>query len=120
MEKIIDGIKILEQTPIKEGNMSMFWGLMITGALIALLFLRPMCAEKIESNKRKKIIGKIGYILGLLTIISSIIPITIMSKETGRYTYRCIILDDEVSVKYISDNFNIISVENDVWTIRDK
>lgn len=120
MEKIIDGIKILEQTPIEEGNISMFWSLIIIGALIALLFLNPMCAEKIEINKRKRMIGKIGYILGLLVIISSLIPMTIMLKETGRYTYKCIILDDEISAKYISDNFNIVSVENDIWTIEDK
>lgn len=118
--KIIEGMKVLEQTPIKEGNELLFIILLCSGILVAILFvIIPMCIGLKKKNKKIRTIGIVGYVFGLLIMISSMIPFPGVYKETGRYTYKCII-EDNVSAKYISDNFNIISVEDNTWTIEDK
>lgn len=52
-------------------------------------------------------------------MFSSVIPMNIINKETGRYTYE-VTLEDNVPAKHISDNFNIINVTDNIWTIEDK
>ena len=103
----------------KEGNDLLFSILFCSGILVAILFIIPMCRGLKKKNKKIRTIGIVGYVFGLLIMISSVIPFPGVYKETGRYTYKCI-MEDNVSAKYISDNFNIISVEDDIWTIEDK
>ena len=119
MNNIIEGMKVLEQTPIKAGNASWFFTMIGVGTLVAILFMIPMCKGLHKKNKKIRTIGIVGYVFGLLIMISSTIPFPGVYKETGRYTYKCI-MEDNVSAKYISDNFNIISVEDNTWTIEDK
>lgn len=119
MNSIIEGMKVLEQTPIKEGNDSLFLTILGVGMLVAILFIIPMCRGLKKKNKKIRTIGIVGYVFGLLIMISSMIPFPGMYKETGRYTYECT-MEDNISAKYISDNFNIISVEDNIWTIEDK
>lgn len=59
------------------------------------------------------------YILGLSLAIFSMIHFPWFYAETGRYTYKCT-FSDSVSANYVSENFNVVSVEDNVWTIEDK
>lgn len=115
MNNIIEGMNVINKTPIKEPYLLPFWLLLLGGTVVAI------CGVYLwwkKNNPRKKL-GISFYISGMIIMFTSIIPMNIINKETGRYTYECT-MEDNVSAKYICDNFNIISVEDDVWIIEDK
>ena len=115
MTSIIEGMVVLEKTPIKEPYLLPFWLLLLGGAFVAVLGTYIWFNKK----KQRKKLGISFYISGIIIMFTSIIPSSIINKETGRYKYECTV-EDSVSAKYISDNFNIISVEDNIWTIEDK
>ena len=49
---IIEGLNVLEKTPIKEGNDVLFAALMGVGFLVAVLFVIPMCQGLQKKNKK--------------------------------------------------------------------
>ncbi len=123
MENIIEGMNVLESIPIKEyttlSNIIMWLGILI--AILSVIFLMI----KSRGNNRINIKTKVFkgflffYIFGLIMAIFTAIRLPWFYVETGRYTYKCE-LEENVSANYISDNFNVISVEDGVWTIEDK
>lgn len=122
MEKIIKGINVLEKIPIKEYAMisNVFMGLGISIAIIAtIIFFINTKGKVIRLKDLSTKIFLVFYIFGLGLAIFSVIRFSWFYVETGRYTYKCT-LEDNVSANYISDNFNIIGVEDDIWTIEDK
>ena len=114
-KNIIDGMEIIDSVPITEPNWVLFWILLLCGVAIAVSSVFVW----FNKNKPRKKLGKIIYVCGIIVMFTCLIPMFALDKETGRYTYECKMTDD-VSAKYISDNFNIISVYDDVWTISDK
>lgn len=123
MENIIKGINVLEQTPIKDYTMlsGILVGIGIGTAMIAtiIFFIKTKSQYSICWKDKCSKIFLIFYIFGLSLVIFAIIRFPWFYVETGRYTYKCI-LEDDVSANYISDNFNVISVEDGVWKIEDK
>lgn len=123
MKNIIEGMKVLEQTPIKDYTTlsSVLTGIGILIAVMSIVFL----IFKNRDKKKIDIKGKIFkaflffYVLGLSLALFSTIRFPWFYVETGKYTYECE-LEDSISANYISNNFNIISIDNDVWTIEDK
>ncbi len=123
MGKIIEGMKIIEQTPIKDHTT--LSGILITlGLCISIIayvvFIIGTRAEY-EIDFRTKSFKKfcIFCVFGLVMVVFAAIPFPWFYVETGKYTYECK-LENDISANYISDNFNIISVENGVWKIEDK
>ncbi|WP_304431011.1 hypothetical protein [Romboutsia ilealis] len=123
VENIIKGINVLEQTPIKDYTMlsRILVGIGIGTAMIAtiIFYIKTKSQYSICWKDKCSKIFLIFYIFGLSLVIFAIIRFPWFYIETGRYTYKCI-LEDDVSANYISDNFNVISVEDGVWEIEDK
>lgn len=124
MRNIIKGMNVIEQTPIKNCTT-------LSGVLIALGFciaIITVVVFRIKTKpdgytidfKSKLFKGfLLFYVFGLVLAVFAVMPFPWFQVETGKYTYKCE-LENDVSANYISDNFNIISVENGVWTIEDK
>lgn len=122
MEKIIKGINVLDQTSIKEYATisSVFMSLGIGIAIITtIIFFIKIKGKVIRLKDLGTKIFLFFYILGLAMAIFSVTHFSWFYVETGRYTYKCT-LEDNVSANYISNNFNIISVKEGMWTIEDK
>ncbi len=122
MGNIIEGMNVLEQTPIKDYTTlsGILVGIGIGTAIVATIIFfittknKRICLKGIGTK-----IFLFFYILGLGTAIFSVIHFPWFYAETGRYTYRCT-FENNVSANYISDNFNVIDVEDGVWNIEDK
>lgn len=123
MKNIIEGMNVLEQTAVKDYTtlFDIFIGLGICIAIIAtvILWIKSKPEHRIDFKSRLFKRFLFFYVFGLVMTIFAVIPFPWFYVETGRYTYECE-LEDGVSANYISDNFNIISVENGIWTIEDK
>lgn len=123
MNNIIKGMKILEQTPIKEYTMvsDILTWLGIAIALLSVVFLIIKIKEKERIDIKSKMFKGFlfFYVFGLAMSLFSIMHFPWFYKETGKYTYQCE-LEDNVSSNYISNNFNILHVKDGVWTIEDK
>lgn len=121
MNLIIDGIKVLEQNPIKDYT-SLSKVLLAVGILIAIIDViifiintKGFTIQKMHKFKKYAII----YLLGLFASIFSCVPLPCFYTETGRYTYECK-LEDNISANYIEENFDVVSVEDGIWIIKDK
>lgn len=123
MENIVKGKNILEQTPIKDYTTlsGILIGIGISIAIIAVIifFVKTKLQYKICWKNKASKIFLFFYIFGLAIAIFSVIRFPWFYVETGRYTYKCT-FEDNIGVNYISDNFNVICVEDSVWTIEDK
>lgn len=123
MKNIIEGINILEQTPIKDYTTlsSVLTGLGLAIAIASTIFFifKIRDEEKIDTESKMFKGFLCFFVSGIVIALFSLIRFPWFYVETGRYTYECV-LEDGVSANYISNNFDIIDVENDVWTIRDK
>ncbi len=122
MVNIIKGMNVLEQSPIKEYTIlsGIFMGVGIGIAIIAtIIFFIKTKSKIIRLKDLGTKIFLFFYVLGLVMAVFSVTHFPWFYVETGRYTYKCT-LGDDISANYISNNFNIISVEDSVWTIEDK
>ena len=123
MNNIIEGMTVLEQTMIKEVSdvvLIMMLFMMLSGVFIAIVSLFvPTAIGLRKENKKMRIMGNFGYILGIILMIASMIPFPWALVETGRYKYKCT-LEDNVSANYIEEHFDVIDVRDGIWTISDK
>lgn len=106
------GINILSQTAIKDYTL-LSKCICITGAIAAIICLYLF----LISEKRK--LHAIAAIICLSIMAISVIPIKPFYEETGQYKYTCT-LSNNVSANYMSETYEIIDIENDIWTIKDK
>lgn len=120
---IVEGMNVLEQIPInKYTNLSqiLVWsGIGIAIFATIIFFIKTRSQNRICFKDKGSKMFLFFYILGLSMAIFCIIRFPWFYVETGRYTYKCT-LEDDVKANYISEHFNIISVEDDIWTIEDK
>ena len=122
MGNIIEGINVLEQTSIKDYTAlsGILVGLGIGIAIIAMIiFFIKTKSKRISFRDVVTKIFLFWYVLGLGLALFSVVHFPWFYVETGRYTYKCT-FNDSVSANYISENFNVVSVEDNVWTIEDK
>lgn len=120
---IIEGMNVLEQTPIKDYTIlsnTFVWG-DIGIAIIAtiIFFIKIKNKNQIRFKDREAKMFLAFYILGLGMSLFSVIRFPWFYLETGRFTYKCTFADS-VSANYIDEKFDIISVEDGVWTIEDR
>lgn len=123
MNNIIEGMNVLEQTPIKEytalSNILVGLGLFVAIVSVAVLMFKTRDTNTVDIKSKMFKRFLCCYVFGLVLALFSIIHFPCFYTETGRYTYKCE-LEDGVSANFISENFNIISIEDDIWTIGDK
>ncbi len=109
------GMHILEQTAIVEATV-LCYILLISGILLLITAL-IVFSVKNKNKKKDTGAGKVlfAYGVGIAIILLS----NVCKAETGRYAYTCT-FDDNVMVKDISENFNVIGFENGIWKVEDK
>lgn len=105
-------INLLTQTAIKDYTL-LSKCICIIGAIAAIICI---CLFLL-SEKRK--LHAITTIICISIMAIAIIPIKPFYTETGKYKYTCT-LSDNISANYISETYEIISVKNNIWTIKDK
>lgn len=123
MNNIIEGINVFEKTSIKEYT-TLSGILLVLGIFIAVvsIFITMFKSRDTKDIDIKSAVFKrflFCYVFGIVMILFSIIRFPWFYVETGKYIYKCN-LEDSVSANYISNNFNIVGVEDGVWTIEDK
>lgn len=123
MTNIIEGMNVLEQTPIKDYTTlsGILVGIGIATAIIAtiIFFIKTKSQHRICWKDKCSKIFLIFYIFGLSLAIFAVIRFPWFYVETGRYTCECT-FEDCVSANSIEEKFNIISVKDGVWTLEDK
>lgn len=119
---IIEGMNVLEQIPIKDytalSNIFMVIGFGIAIVATIIFFIKTK-SKVIRLKDLGTKIFLFFYIFGLGVVLFAMIRFPWFYVETGRYTYECT-FDDSVSVNSIDEKFNIISVEDGIWTVEDK
>ena len=117
---IINGMTILEQTPIKEPTNFLWIGLLVVVLImISALFYIFFMEDKNNTDHDKVFMNSfkitcVGFIISMICILSPFSKI-----ESGRYKYECT-FEDYVTVNDVTEVYNIISVEDDIWTVQDK
>lgn len=104
---MIDGITILNQSPIEEPSSTI-----IIIAALAALFLGLMISLTLDIDYAFPL--TICLILGAVAIASES-----TSMPTGRYEYECTISDD-VSLTEFSEYYELVSQRDGIYVIRDK
>lgn len=121
---MINGMTILEQTPIKEPTNFVFIGSGI-GILMLIIAFVYVCVMSYKHNHGYNIDGEKVYITSYrLAIIGFIIAFTCIilpfsRKESGRYTYKCT-FEDYVTVNDITEVYEITDVIGNIWIVEDK
>ena len=121
MNNIIEGMNVLDKTPIKDYT-TLSDVFTVLGLFIAIIATVVLVVKRIDKNEIDYTTIKIllfCYVLGIVMSIFSTIRFPWFYVETGRYIYKCK-LENNISTNYISNNFNVISVEDGIWTIEDK
>ena len=117
MEKIIEGMKVLEQIPIKDYTTlsGVLIAIGISMAIIAtiILWIKTKPDHRVDFKSKLFKGFLFFYVFGLSMAVFFVIRFPWFYVETGKYTYKCV-LEDNVSANYISDNFNVINVEDSV------
>ena len=123
MVNIIERMNVLEQNPIKEYTTlsGILIGLGISIAIIATIvfYIKTKPKNQIHFKDRITKIFLFWYVLGLAMAIFPVIRFPWFYVETGRYTYKCT-FEDSVTANGVDERFNIINVEDGVWTVEDK
>ena len=121
---IINGMTVLEQNmitiPSSQTHILLCISFIIMfGALIYMIIM----SIKFQNNSNIDVDAVLRRsittcIIGaLITIIGYFLPGS--TADTGRYEYKCT-FEDCVTVNDITEVYDIISVEDDLWTVQDK
>lgn len=121
---MINGMTILEQTPIKEASNLMIIGILVGIGIMffALVYMIVMESKNIaghEVDSEKVFINsfKFVFIGALIAFIVLFLPG--FKTDTGRCTYKCT-FEDYVTVNDITEVYEITDVNGDIWTVQDK
>ena len=121
---IINGMTVLEQNmitiPSSQTHILLCISFIIMfGALIYMIIM----SIKFQNNSNIDVDAVLRRsitmcIIGAsITIIGCFLPGS--NADTGRYKYKCL-FEDYVTVNDITEIYDIISVEDDIWTVQDK
>lgn len=115
----MEGITILETIALTEYT-TLSYCIFFLGTLIySFSFTRILlfvAGDQKEKKSKYLICGVIGIIL---CICSVCIPIYPFKEETGKYQYKCEI-DETTTIGDIEEQYNIIEVQDSIWTLEDK
>lgn len=116
----MNGIEILNKVPIYEATSFSIVFFLLLGIIAIVGYFLIGCRSDLVS-----IIGlcscPISFCLLMTVWVASVTldKIPILTEESGRYEYECIINDD-VSFKELYDKYEIVEQNGKIWTIRDK
>lgn len=132
MLKVLD---ILSKTEIMENTdpssiLISILSVVVPGSLIIsfivfkVLLLKIAKCDSVASNEKSKQINFYNGIVGVVTTVGIVVMYTIVcfnAKEvhTGRYEYK-VYVNDKETASSIYENYDVIDIEGNVWTIQDK
>ena len=116
-----DGIEVLDTVPIMEYT-KVSYAVSILGIIVMVLtFVFWIKKYKghysVTMSQCISLLG--GLLLGLVIFVCSLMHTSVFYTETGKYTYTCVI-EDEVSMKDIYSNFEIVEAKGKIYTLKDK
>lgn len=121
---MINGMTILEQTPIKGVSNLMIIGMLVglgimIFAIVSMMVMEAKFNAGQEIDAEKTFINsfKLVFIGALISCIFLFLPI--FKTDTGRCTYKCT-FEDYVTVNDITEVYEITDVNGDIWTVKDK
>ena len=117
-------LTILETVPFKDYTVLSYAMLGIGFALMVLSVIYLACKSKhigFHELLPMSIVKPfaITFCAGLIILITSFIKFPCYYKETGDYEYVCLI-NDENTMKYVYENYDIVDAIGDVYTIIEK
>lgn len=115
MNKLMEGITVLNQTEIIDIPMWVFIGTVVS---LAVLIIGAILYFTVSNN----IISDISVIAVILALISCAIFVllSIFIKEpTGEYTYDCLISED-VTLTEFYEKYKVVEINGQIWTIKEK
>lgn len=109
----MEGITILETIALKESTIC-GW---IVSFLGIIIFIISMFCALLEKKTLSKCVTYIC--IGSIITIFGVLPIFPFQKETGKYQYQCKI-DETITIGDIEEHYNIIEIQDSIWTLEDK
>ena len=110
----MEGIQILSQEVIYSAGMKPLAPALIAFAIVSTIFVIVAIKEYDAS------IGAIGALFGLLCgLVTGTMVEEITKEPTDRYEYK-VLIDDSVPMNEFYEKYDLISVEGQIFTIRDK
>ena len=114
MNKLMDGITILNQTEIMVTPDWMFTTLVIGVAMFFIFAFVCMATNGFISD-----ISGIISIIGLISVAFIAIASCFIEEATGEYTYDCLI-EEDISLIEFYEKYEVIEVNGKIWTIKEK
>lgn len=112
----MEGITILETIALTEYT-TLSYCIAFLGILVYIFsFIRLLFVVNQEKRLKYLISGVIGIILCICSVCIPIYPFT---EETGKYQYKCEI-DETITIGDIEKQYNIIEIQDSIWTLEDK
>ena len=112
---MIEGITILNQTPINIGVIPGWVFLILIMGCIFLFVMTNISDSNHWSNLT--IIFGISTIICILTFI--VLALWCPTEPTGRYKYECTI-DKSVSITEVYEKYEVVEQRGDIWVLQDK
>lgn len=110
------GLEIISQTPIMD-TPEYIYNIFIFFVIVLVLML---AIGKYYNYKVERKLMPIMITVGLVSLIFETMFITgLFNKPTGKYTYKVTVSED-AGYRTLVKNFNIISIDGDVYTIENK
>ena len=110
----MEGIQILSQEVIYSAGSKPVLPAFIAAIIVAILFF------VVAFKENEPVIAAIGVILAIPAgLIAETITEKIAEAPTDRYEYK-VLIDDSVSATEFYEKYDLISVEGQIFTIRDK
>lgn len=115
MNTLMEGITVLNQTEIM-ATPTVVWITALIGFLMFILGF-GIC----YGSKKNETIAVGGVIIGIIGAIAMIVGTSFIfiQEPTGKYRYECLISED-VSLVEFYEQYDLIKVEGQIWTIKEK
>lgn len=112
---MLDGITIISQTEIIATDER----LAELTAILFVAFTLSLIGWFAFSLYKFKISGRITFCIGIICLFASLYFMDNSYISTGKYEYQ-VTIDESVSLVEFCEEYELIKVENDIYTIREK
>ena len=115
MNKLMEGVTVLNQTEIIDVPIWVFIGTIVS--LSVLMISAIICFS--ASNEIISNISAVATILALVSCAIFVLLSVFIKEPTGEYTYDCLISED-VTLTEFYEKYEVLEVNGQIWTIKEK
>lgn len=112
---MLEGITVLNQTPVMEGIIS-GWTILALSIGGLALFVACLIFDCWHTLVGVRICGVLCIIC---FVVFAVLIIWWPTEPTGRYQYECLI-DESVSMTEVYERYEVIEQRGDIWVLEDK